>query len=487
MKHSIIYLASTLLGINGIMSQERPNVLIIMTDEHNFRTLGCYRNQLSLEQAFPWGEKNYVETPHIDALADRGALCLNCYATNPVSGPSRSSFMTGMYPHSTGVHRNDMPMKDEMETFAEVLMNEGYTTGYFGKWHLDGDAKPGWAPIRKFGFTDNRYMYNRGHWKKLSDELGKPAVAGFNEKGEPAENISSGADEKSFTTDFLTDRAIRFMQNNQERPFCCVLSIPDPHGPNIVRAPYDSMYNQMKFSHPHSAEADITHMPSWANKSKKTIIDADNTKGISQYFGMVKCIDDNIGKIIHFLQMEGLSENTLIIFTADHGDLLGEHGRDNKSVPFETSAKVPYIWAYPKKIVQRSIVNAPMSNADFTPTLLGLLNIRSSKKYQGKDQSDFIIGKKTISNHSVVFKGQGWIAITDGHFKLIFSSGKNEIPVLFDIKKDPDEMDNIYNTPSAHKDIQRLSAALKEYCLSCDEPLWKQEKIQKEIMSSLNN
>lgn len=485
MKQSIICLAGIYMGVNGITAQERPNILIIMADEHNFRTLGCYREQLPPEQAFPWGEKAVVETPHIDALAQRGALCTNCYVTYPVSGPSRSSFMTGMYPDATGVHTNNIPMKDEMVTFAHILADQGYTTGYFGKWHLDGDAKPGWTPTRNFGFTDNLYMYNRGHWKKLADVGGKPIVASLNEKGKPAENILSDANKKSFTTDFLTDKAISFMQKERKQPFCCFLSIPDPHGRNIVRAPYNSMYEEMKVTRPLSAQADVSDMPSWAAKSKRTIIDAGDKGGMSQYFGMVKCIDDNIGKITDFLKTKGLDQNTIIIFTADHGDLLGEHGRDDKSVPFEASAKVPYIWVYPGRITQGNIINTTMSNADFSPTLLGLLNIPSKLKYHGKDQSDIITGKKMIDNNTVVFKGKKWIAVTDGQYKLIFSIGADEKPVLFDLKKDPDETTNLYQAPQIRKEIKRLATALKSYCLSCEEPLWKQEKIRKGISNSL--
>lgn len=105
---------------------------------------------------------------------------------------------------------------------------------------------------------------------------------------------------------------------------------------------------------------------------------------MAQYLGMVKCIDDNVGKMMRRLQELGLNENTIVIFTADHGDLLGEHGRDNKSVPFEASAKIPFIWTYPGKIPAGSLVKEAMNNTDFTPTLLKIMNIQSKVQYQGK-------------------------------------------------------------------------------------------------------
>src|SRR5687768_9501070 len=136
---------------------ERPNLLVIMTDEHNFRTLGCYRALMSPEQAFMWGPGVKVDTPNIDWLAKNGAIADRFYATSPVCTPSRAALMSGLYPQNTGAHTNNIPMDDRVVTFAEVLRRRGYTTGYAGKWHLDGDARPGWSPARKFGFDDNRY------------------------------------------------------------------------------------------------------------------------------------------------------------------------------------------------------------------------------------------------------------------------------------------------------------------------------------------
>ena len=158
------------LGVAPAAAKEAgPNLLIIYTDEHNFRTLGCYRALLPNEQAFMWGKDAVVTTPHIDWLAEKGAVCTSFYATTPVCSPSRSSFVSGRYPHRTPVVNNNIPLDDEIITFAEILRRQGYATGYAGKWHLDGQGKPQWEPERRFGFTDNRFMFNRGHWKKMED------------------------------------------------------------------------------------------------------------------------------------------------------------------------------------------------------------------------------------------------------------------------------------------------------------------------------
>ncbi|MHC4463503.1 MAG: sulfatase-like hydrolase/transferase, partial [Planctomycetota bacterium] len=161
---------------NSRKAAKRPNLLIIQTDEHNFRTLGCCRKTLPPEQALIWGPKAVVDTPNIDWLAQKGALCTSFYATTPVCSPSRAAFVSGRYPQNTPVVTNNIPLDDNIITFAELLRRQGYATGYSGKWHLDGTGKPQWAPERKFGFTDNRYMFNRGHWKQLEDTPQGPRV-----------------------------------------------------------------------------------------------------------------------------------------------------------------------------------------------------------------------------------------------------------------------------------------------------------------------
>ncbi|MCK5000202.1 MAG: sulfatase-like hydrolase/transferase, partial [Anaerohalosphaera sp.] len=197
----------------AIKSTKKPNLLIIHTDEHNFRTLGCYRKTLSDKQAYVWGKDAVVDTENIDWIADNGALCTRFYATTPVCSPSRAAFVSGQYPHNTPVSNNDIPLKDNIVTFAEILGRNGYSTGYAGKWHLDGTGKPQWGPDRQFGFADNRYMFNRGHWKKLEDTKNGPRVGARNDKGRPSYGVD-GADEKSFTTDFLADKTVDFIEKN---------------------------------------------------------------------------------------------------------------------------------------------------------------------------------------------------------------------------------------------------------------------------------
>jgi len=441
----------------------KPNLLIIQTDEHNFRTLGCYRRTLIPDQALVWGPDAVVETPNIDWLAEQGALCTRFYATTPVCSPSRSSFLSGRYPQNTPVVSNNIPMADDIVTFADTLGQRGYACGYAGKWHLDGTGKPQWEPNRRFGFADNRYMFNRGHWKQLEDTPDGPRVAARNENDKPTYSIE-GANELNFTTDFLTDKTIDFIKSNKDRSFCYMVSYPDPHGPNTVRAPYDVMFNHVKFDKPRTADKPDAGLPSWGKKAKSTISD----KALAKYFGMIKCIDDNVGRLLDTLRQLNLLENTIVVFTADHGDLCGEHSRDNKGVPYEASAKIPLVLYHPAKVPAGTLVHEALSSVDFLPTVLGLLEMLTAGKEEGRDASTLFMTGQAPSDWQDIafFRGTGssdknWLAAVTRRYKVVYSPKDN--PWLFDLEGDPDELINYYQDP-AYKDIlQHLAQSLLDY------------------------
>ena len=476
-----------LLGISCIPTvitakenaDKKPNLLVIMTDEHNFRTLGCYRNTLSDDAAYVWGRNNFVETPNIDRIASMGVLCTGFYAVNPVSSPTRSSFLTGMYPQTTGVLTNNIPMKDEMITFGQTLKDHGYYTAYLGKSHLDQGEMPGWQP-RKFGFENNQYMFNRGHWKNLKENAEGPYVEEFrNNKGELFAQLGD-ADEKSYTTDFLTDRTIEIMKANAGKPFCCVLSIPDPHGPNIVREPYSSMYSQMKFERPSSEKASAEGI-SWREPPDRCI--SDRPEQMAAYFGMVKLIDDNMGKLLQALEEMKILDNTIIVFTADHGDMLGEHGFDDKSLPYEASAKVPMLIWYKGVIQPGSIAAAVMNATDFAPTILSLMGIQSGVKYEGRDCSRIIKGEALPANRTnmTISGNNRWIAAISPDFKLIYTADNKGTPVLFSLKEDPLETKNCFNDPKYKEVVKEMSGFILETGSKYNDPILGKNDLYKQI------
>ena len=481
-RHLFCFIA--LLAFAHIGYCQRPqNLIVIQTDEHNFRTLGCYRQQLPDAQAYIWGKDAVVETPAIDSIAARGAICTSFYATSPVCTPSRASLFTGMYPQNTGSPANDLPLKNEMITFAQVLAEAGYATGYAGKWHLDGPGKPQWAPNRKFGFNDNRYMFNRGHWKMFEITDSGPKVAA-RKNGKPNYGID-GANEQNFSTDWLTSRAIDFIKKNRGQPFCYHLSLPDPHGPNTVRAPYDSMYTNMAIRPPQTY-AMAKQNPKWAPATGRNAAKF-RADMMSQYFGMVKCIDDNIQRILDTLIDLNLQETTAIVITADHGDLCYEHGRLNKGNPYEASAMIPMIMVVPGEINEGTVVNEALGTVDFTPTILPLLGQNAPEACEGRDFGKLLRGDSEDWKDVTILRNAGvkaaWMAAVTDRYKLVISLADE--PWLFDTKVDPDELQNRYGASDTDEITRFLATELLSYGKEHNDPFLSTPTLNKQIRSIL--
>jgi len=489
MNKSII-LMLTLLAVFAtekvsLAQAQKPNILWIVTDEHNFRTLGCYRNLLPSDQAQMWG-KTVVETPNIDWLAQNGALFTRMYSSSPVCSPCRASMFTGQYPQTVNVPQNDMVMDSSYPTIASVLSNEGYSTGYCGKWHLSGSDKPGWEPTPNYGFQDNRYMFNRGHWKKLGFETDdQPCVAAKSPNGEPNYNVAN-ADEESFTTDWLANRTIEFIDDNKKNPFFYVVSIPDPHGPNSVRKPYDKMYADVQFDLPKTFNVEgKKEDPKWMQGDPEMDKEGKLEDIYVQYYGMVKCIDDNIGRIINKLREDGILDNTIILFTSDHGDMMGEHHRINKGVPFEGSAKIPFV-VYNKKAIKPGTVVTKAANAtDWMATFLSMAGVNSRTETAGRDLTPLIQNPALKKWDDITFSRFGsWVAAFDSRYKFIID-GSKATAWLLDNEKDPDELKNYYENPEYKAVIKRLAKQLKSYMLEQKDPLKDNDAVMKKLEESL--
>lgn len=448
---------------------DRPNLMIIHCDELNFRTIACYRDTLPPEQALMWGPKMIIDTPHIDRLAREGAICTKHYAATPVCSPSRSTFLSGQYSHNTPVVNNNERLSDDVVTFAELLRRTGYKTGYAGKWHLDGHGKPQWEPKRNFGFEDNRYMFNRGHWKQFEDTPAGPRVKAREKNDKPSYSVK-GADEESFATDWLATKAIDFIKEHKDQPWCYMLSIPDPHGPDTVREPYASMYDDKHCQKPRTYGKPGKDVPTWAKSAAKC------GYKMASYLGMMKCIDDNVGRITNALEDEGVLDNTILIFTADHGDMRGEHSRQNKGIPLEASAKVPFVVRWPAKIAKGKQIDHAWNTTDFLPTFLAIMGVKTAGREEGRDLSDLFVGETEKNIEAPTFirstgkPGQsfGWLGAVTPRHKLILSSADK--PWLIDLKKDPDELINFIDDKQQQDVVRTLARQLKAYAERTTDP-----------------
>ncbi len=452
------------------MAANKPNLVVIHTDEHSFRTLSCYQDLLPEEQAFVWGKGVNSTTPNIDRIAKAGAICMNYYCSAPVSTPSRASFITGLYPHATGAWKNGLPIKEDVPTFGTILRDAGYSTSYVGKWHLSKEHEQYEYNVKyDGGFTDNTWMTCGGHAPYAQIKDGKIIDRGISQN----RAVKLPKDELVHYTDLYADKTIEIIERDSKKPFCVMVSIPDPHTPDYATAPYNTMYDHLNPQKPMTmTETHKGERPSWAGKGDKNGGREFDPAPLKQYFGMVKHIDDAVGRILTTLDEKGLTENTIVVFTADHGDMFFEHDRMNKGVPYEASARVPFVISYPGTIRAGKVITSNYVNVDFVPTILSLMGVETKAKFHGTNTaSDFTSkSKKVTAPRFTHFSASSnyWSCAVEGKYKLILD--KAEKPWLFDLEKDPFELINVVNEPENKEVVARMTKMLLDRLADIDAP-----------------
>ena len=283
-----------------------PNVLFIMPDEWRGQALRCMGNP-------------DVQTPHLDQLASEGILFRQTFANTPVCCPARATILTGTYTSRNGMVANDLRLKESVVTMADIYGKAGYHTGFIGKWHLDGGPRvPGFVPPgpRRHGFQywaanecNHNYFYN---WYFRDENI--PIVS---QKYEP---------------EFWTDLAIEFLHEAQDKPFFLMLAPGAPHDPYLAPEKYMNLYDPKK----------VTLEPNWVEG-----IRGGGRKEIAGYYAAITAVDEQVGRVLSTLRELKLEENTIVLFSSDHGDMLGSQGKILKRKPWEESIRVPGIMRYP--------------------------------------------------------------------------------------------------------------------------------------------
>ena len=326
-------------------------------------------------------------------------------------------------------------------------------------------------------------MFNRGHWKKFEDTDAGPRVAARNGKG-PNYNLAD-ADDKTFSTDWLCDKVIDFINVNHQKPFCYMVSLPDPHGPNTVRAPYNTMYADVSVKLPATLTRKPEQIPGWGRPAN--VRPAQLRKLMRQYYGMVKCIDDNVGQILDTLRTRGVLEKTIIVFTSDHGDLCGEHGRLNKGVPYEGSARIPFLIYCPAKIQPKTVVNEALTCADFLPTAMSLLGVEVTHAVDGRDASTLLARDQNSWKDFAFVRSTStkspWISVLTSRYKLVFST--QDEPWFLDLEQDPREVTNRFGEESLQPTIREMTNQLVQYARKHNDPYVRRPQIRNQIQSIL--
>lgn len=441
MKNKRLFLL--ILGLYGalnttILAQKspikKPNILYILVDQWRAQATGYA------------GDKN-VYCPNLDRLAAQSVNVKNAVSGTPVCTPHRASLMTGQYPLTNGVFMNDVLLDTNQTTIAKVYKNQGYATGFVGKWHIDGHGRNSYIPpTRRQGF---------GYWRGnecTHDYNNSPYYAGDSNK----KLIWKGYDVIAQTEDVCNYVKTQAKEPN---PFLLFISIGSPHDP------YQTAPEQYKKMFADKEIIINENVP--AEKREKVKND------LRGYYAHIAAIDDCIGKMWQTLKDLGIEDNTIIVFSADHGDLLGAHGSWNKQQPYEESIRVPFLIHYPAVFGKTGKVSEALLNSpDIMPTLLGLSNIAIPTSVEGVDFSGVLKGTKKDNVKQTVIScaqpfGQ-WARKMGGKeyrgvvtHQYTYTRDLNGPWLLFDNLKDPLQLNNLINQPTYAKVQKQLDTALK--------------------------
>ncbi len=435
-----------------------PNVLIIQTDQQALWTLGAYGS-------------TFVQTPHLDGMAKDGVVLDNYITNSGVCTPSRGCLLSGQYPHVNGAYKNNLPLKGDVATFATVMRAAGYRTGYGGKWHLDGTPKPGWITREKsFGFDDCRWMYNRGHWKTIRDRDGEhPATPPYAEVG----------DASTYTTDWLAKKTEDFLAvaKTDERPFLWMVSIPDPHPPLTVRAPYAGRHKPEDMPVPDSLFE--RNKPRWARggpvaKAKRGKTKAELKRWLqnrkAKYCDMIPSIDDAVGRVLAALEASGRAADTIVVFTTDHGEYMGEHGLMNKNRLYEGAYRIPFIVRWPAGLKGGQRCGRLVAAIDVMPTLLSMCGLETPAAVQGRDASAVLKTPAApwtdeVQMHHSSLRRAG--IFTDRWQLCLTNEGEN---VLFDRVEDKEQVRNLYTDEARKHVVAELTERIASHHAAVESP-----------------
>ena len=365
---------------------ERPNLLFIFTDQQRADTMACYGNSL-------------IETPNLNRLSDESFVFENAYVSAPICSPSRSTIMTGLWPHTSGVLKNNYPLSDSTPVISEMLPPD-YISGYYGKWHLGNEVK------RQHGFE--RWVSIEDQYRDYYQESETGSVYSDHyhflvEHGYEPDRDFEGAKvfsrlfaakvkEEHTKAMFLADRASEFIHTYRQRPWALYINIFEPHPP--YTGPFDDMYDPASipvaptFLTPPPENAALMHTLIQRQTEEEEMPESEwNEEGwrrlIARYWGLVTLVDRAVGRILAALEESGQADNTVVAFTSEHGDQLGQHSVLQKAVFYEQSVKVPMLMRVPWLSRENRMVPGRWSHIDLVPTLLDLIGGDIPEHLQG--------------------------------------------------------------------------------------------------------
>ncbi|NLX12886.1 MAG: sulfatase [Phycisphaerales bacterium] len=463
----------------AVPTSEKPNILFVFTDDHASHAISAYGSKIN-------------RTPNIDRLASEGMLFRNCFCTNSICAPSRAVVLTGKHSHVNGVIHNGITFDGDQQTFPKLLRHAGYQTAIIGKWHLQSEPTgfdhwqvligqgPYYNPpfltpdgkIEVTGYTTDIITDLALDWLKSGRDKSKPFMLMYQHKA-PHRNWQPGPDHLNMYDDVTIPEPVTLFDDWANRNSGCQeqeMTIAEHLSPHDLK-----LVPQVELNDEQRVAWDAAYGPKNEAFEKAGLTGDDLVRWkyqryIKDYLRCVASVDDNLGRVLQYLDETGLADNTVVVYSSDQGFYLGDHGWYDKRWMYEVSLRMPLIVRWPGKIKPETVNTDLVQNLDFAATFLELAGCEVPADMQGQSIVPLLQGRTPPDwRKSIYYRYYEYPAVhmvpkhygvrTD-RYKLIHYFERNEWE-LFDLEKDPKEMRSVYADPAYAEQVVELKRELE--------------------------
>lgn len=411
----------------------RPNFIFIVTDDQRWDALGVVQREQGQRARFPW-----FQTPNMDRIAEEGVRFRNAFVTTSLCSPSRAAFLTGTYNHVNGVLNNSTPFPTTAVTYASLMREAGYETGFFGKFHHGKQKGP------RPGFDYNATFLGQGVYFDCPFEVNGVMTP-----------------TKGWVEDVTIDYAIQFLKMERQKPFSIFIGFKTPHEPTQPPSRAAKRFTGETAKVVPNLTTPAVFRLSDKDANRKCLAEEAISEGRGvevklNWFRCLSAVDDSLGKLLQTLDDLKLAENTVLVFTSDNGYYLGEHCLGDKRSAYEESLRIPMIVRYPKLFPKGLVRDEMVLNTDIAPTFLELAGIPGPGYMQGRSMVPLLTGRETEWRTSFLAEyflereypnTPTWFGVRTPVSKLVKYPGHDEWTEMFDLSKDPYETKNLARDP----------------------------------------